>query len=106
MKVIMMVVNAKKLEQRVLTLESDNIMRVEKVIDAALEKTFDGQRATFDVPKEYTQLRDLTQKNILKKYRAAGWNVKYESSQRDGDYFEFVVKKKIVRNNIYSQYDR
>lgn len=29
---------------------------------------------------------------IIRMYRKAGWNVKYESDQRDGDYLEFTPR--------------
>ncbi|MFA6089429.1 MAG: hypothetical protein WC755_06200 [Candidatus Woesearchaeota archaeon] len=91
-----MVIDAKKLEERVLRNEADNFRTVEKSIDAALEKAFDGQRAVFDVPIGYNQLHTLTRKEMLNKYRNAGWDVKYESSQRDGDFLEFAIKKNYV----------
>jgi hypothetical protein len=41
---------------------------------------------------------NISMNEIMTKYRAAGWDVKYESDQREGDYLMF--------NNIRKSYDQ
>lgn len=94
-----MVLNANELETRVLQKESTKLHRTEKVLDEYLEQAFDGHRAIVGIPKEYYDLHELTRKDLLKKYENAGWNVKYQSDQRDGDFFEFTIRKTRTYNN-------
>ncbi len=39
-----------------------------------------------------------TQNYIIETYRNAGWHVKYESDQRDGDFLRFTPKKNYTKD--------
>jgi len=77
---------AKKMQERK---EAPAMRALEKAIDKALTEgnfTFAIEQGDYygrgGVDYDVAQV-------VMKKYRDAGWNVKYVSDQRDGDYLDF-----------------
>lgn len=68
-------------QTRELTREEKNLVKtLEKRIDEGLMQ----RRYTFDVP-----VSAKVREKIIDIYEKAGWQVKYESDQREGDYLQF-----------------
>jgi hypothetical protein len=75
--------------------EKAEARKLEKMIDAQLRKEYvPGERVCVDVGGYFgdSYLGERTVREIKRIYENAGWNVKYESDQRDGSWFEFTVR--------------
>ena len=71
--------------------------KIDKILVEAQER---GTSATVDAS---IFGNTATRTAVMDSYRKAGWNVKYSSDQRDGDYLSFSPKP--ARNHSTSQYD-
>lgn len=67
------------------------IGELEKKIDGALARSFDNTRERVCINVGYVDNRALQE--IKRMYGEAGWNVEYESDQRDGDFLAFIPKR-------------
>jgi len=66
------------------------IQALEKKIDVALAKDFVRHSNRVCITLNYSSQK--VRKEIERLYGEAGWDVKYASDQRDGDFFEFTSK--------------
>lgn len=68
------------------------VKSLEAKIDDAILMGFEGRgdRVIFGIPRG---VGSKVLKEITKIYSVAGWSVKYQSDQRDGDYLEFRPKR-------------
>jgi hypothetical protein len=85
-----MVVTPKQLEKMTKS-EETQLKTLEKKIDAKLRKHFvssTNNTIYLDISKEATYGTRVYSK-LIEMYEIAGWTVKYESNQRDGDYLVF-----------------
>lgn len=67
------------------------IRELEETIDKVLSEEFGKDRSSVFVNTKYLDGRVRTE--IKRMYGEAGWNVRFHSDQRDGDYAEFSPKK-------------
>ena len=86
-------------QTRELTNEEKNIVKtLEKRIDEGLMQ----RRYTFDA-KLFPSIN--VREKVIQIYEKAGWKVKYESDQREGDYLQFSEAPKRSRmEGYYSPY--
>jgi hypothetical protein len=76
--------------------------KLEEMVDNALiESMRSGSNQTTIDAKKFPS--DISRKEIMNKYMQAGWNVKYESDQRDGDYISFKNKETSTNEGFYDQ---
>ena len=73
-----MVVNPENLVQKIEHHEAQRIAAVEAYIDKTLETAFDGTKAIVPGDHGFRGMRDFVLKGLLDRYRAAGWNIKYQ----------------------------
>ncbi len=85
-----MVVGPKELKEIIETEDLPKMELLEKRIDACLKDTFTGQGGVYVGSQLFSDVRPLLINTVLDKYRAAGWDVKYEGGQRDGDCYIFT----------------
>ena len=65
-----------------------DMKKLEKIIDDTIISGIrSGQNAIYLDTKVFPNV--VVRKEIMNKYRTAGWDVKYESDQREGDYLIF-----------------
>jgi len=88
-----MVITPKQVEEKALKVSQVKLKALEKRIDEALLEDFsrgdrDGVCISLDVGKN-TPLYMV----LENKYNQAGWTLKYEYDQRDGDFVRFTVKR-------------
>jgi len=93
-----MVVNPENLVQKIEHHEAQRIAAVEAYIDKTLETAFDGTKAIVPGDHGFRGMRDFVLKGLLDRYRAAGWNIKYQSDQREGSWYEFTPIRRGSRN--------
>lgn len=68
--------------------DPQEMKKLEEMIDKELiESMKSGSYQTTIAANKFPN--DISRKEIMNKYMQAGWNVKYESDQRDGDYISF-----------------
>lgn len=65
------------------------LRELEKKIDAALIERNLGRDICIDVRDGGRNVNGIVLDSLLSAYRKAGWQVKYESDQRDGDFLRF-----------------
>ncbi len=70
----------------------ENIKSLEQRIDKALIDSLKNKESMNFSADLFPD--EITRKTIIDKYRDAGWNVKYITDQRDGNYLEFSIKDK------------
>jgi len=72
------------------------VKRLEQIIDMALAKQFrpgiEGYTACINLP-EGVEYGDKFYTELIRRYAEAGWQVKYESDQRDGDFLRFKARR-------------
>ena len=86
-----MVISPKDLTNNGNTQDKERIDELEKIIDKTLTQRFDGTSAQYTFPTDVTpRLR----RSVLKKYRAAGWDVKCTST----DEYVFQPKKPRIKD--------
>ena len=66
------------------------ISALEKKIDATLKKEFADEKTRVIVCTDYLDRR--TQVQLYQIYENAGWNVKYNTEQREGAWLEFTAR--------------
>jgi hypothetical protein len=79
--------------QQAMNLSGDERVKIrdlEKKIDKALTREFGKHSSSVYVSTEYMDGR--VRAEIERRYWEAGWNVTYESDQRDGDYLRFTAR--------------
>lgn len=64
---------------------------LEKTIDQTISSRFNQRDRRVCVDTGYVGNKALQE--IKQMYNEAGWNVKYQSDQRDGDFLEFTPKR-------------
>lgn len=107
------VIQAQELSEKIRKKESNLLKKAEESIDKVLLDEFDGT----DMCIGTTVMGDLRRNlrnELIDKYRNAGWSVKYESDQRDGDFYRFTPQNTKKTNDQYhglygfgtNQYDR
>ena len=86
-----MVIGPRELEERIRRQETDAIQQFETTIDRALMTTYQGQgrQVTVNMPRG-NQVRDFVLRQLLDRYRQAGWDVREQHDQRDGDFIQFT----------------
>ena len=88
-----MVVKPQQLTEKYRQKNATELARLERYIDRALVDNFvPGNTEGVCVDFEHG-LAQMTVREIQEKYRAAGWTVKYESDQRDGDFLRFTARR-------------
>lgn len=88
-----MVITPQQADERALKGAEANFKKLEKVIDAALTDDFrrdDSCGVCIDLD---ISSNDPVYGLIRKKYGEAGWNVTYQSDQRDGDFVRFTARR-------------
>jgi hypothetical protein len=84
---------ARKLAEEIYAPE---VKKLEEKIDEQLVKELtDYSERIIIRPSSHSN--PLVRKLVERKYSEAGWNVKYQSDQRDGDWWEFRPKKEGCR---------
>lgn len=68
--------------------EKEEVRRLEKSIDKRLMESDSEYGITVDIQST----RPKVYKELIRMYDLAGWKVRYQSDQRDGDYLLFEVK--------------
>jgi hypothetical protein len=80
-----------ELAKRITDTDRAKIRELERKIDSALVQDFGRQAGgRVIVSTDYLDLRIRSE--IEGMYSRAGWNIKYSSDQRDGDWFELTPK--------------
>ena len=101
-----MVVSPKKLDERVRQKVSQEADNLEKKIDEMLEKKIMSRgstNASIFINSSFGQATPYTVKLVMERYKAAGWDVKWHSDQRDGDYYEFNVSFNYQEGGAYDR---
>ena len=93
-----MVVNPKDLMKKLTTQDTQEVELLESKIDSFLQKEFNGVAAYFPLPDWNHRVKN----EIVKKYDAAGWNIRTHCDQRDGDYLIFEPQK-ISADDYYNK---
>lgn len=75
-----MAIHANQAVERVLAVNASTVARLEKEIDAAIEREFDGRRVMVNV-----EGGEVVLNAIREKYEAAGWNAKITHHPATGD---------------------
>ena len=88
-----MVIKPQELAEKYRQKNATELARLEHFIDKELVDNFvpgdrDGVCVSFE-----RGLAQMTVKEIRDRYQTAGWNVKYEHDQRDGDYLRFTARR-------------
>lgn len=95
-----MVIQSNELKTRVLENNIKVIQDLEKRIDSELEKNFvdESSKILVSLPSANSQPYDSGTSittpvinEIMKMYKQAGWNVKYNSDQREGNSLTFQI---------------
>ena len=91
--VIAMAITPQEVQKRTIT-SKRNLQELERRIDKALVEDFQdfGDREIWIDPSFFSEDHG-TQDYLVKRYEAAGWNVRYESDQREGDAYVFNSRK-------------
>ncbi len=102
-----MVVGPKELKRIIEQEDKPKIEQLEAKIDACLKEKFTGQGGVYVGSGLFSDIRPLLVETVLEKYRAAGWDVKYDSDQREGSWYTFTAKaslsgKEKVRQDFFS----
>lgn len=74
--------------------DQGRIKNMEAFLDAAIARAFNPTTrgdACVSIPRG-VQYGDKMYLELVRRYEAAGWKVKYEADQRDGDYLVFTPK--------------
>jgi len=76
--------------------EKAAIGQLERAIDKALREQFQDcpySAVTYSLPsRRDNEVTGRVRKEIIRMYEEAGWNVKYDSSQFDGEWLQFTPK--------------
>jgi hypothetical protein len=59
---------------------------LEDLFDRSLREEYSGKRLLVDVE---AGIHDKVKQEVARRYRLAGWKVKFDSNQRDGSWVEF-----------------
>ena len=94
-----MVIGPNELENKIKTIQSTLIKAAEESIDKYLELRYDGLSSVAIGVDSFKGMNRLTRESLIGKYRSAGWNVKYTSDQRDGDFYQFSKKSNQSHDN-------
>jgi hypothetical protein len=89
-----MVLTPTQANERALKSATSDFKKLEKIIDAALTEDFrrdDSCGVCIDLGISSS---DPVYTLIREKYKEAGWNVTYQSDQRDGDFVRFTARRK------------
>lgn len=62
-----------------------------RTLEGKIDDTLKDGNLKFEMPP---QTRERVLKEIMRKYRKAGWSVKYEPKMQGGDYLNFKERKK------------
>lgn len=75
----------------VTTIDEDLLTLAERDIDAALRRDFDNTAEVWvDIQRSWTP---RICRELVRRYTVAGWQVRWESDQRDGDALVFTAKE-------------
>ena len=85
-----MVVGSKELKEIIEKDDRPKMEQLEAKIDACLKDTFTGQGGVYVGSQLFSDVRPLLIDVVLNKYRAAGWSVKYDCDQREGNWYTFT----------------
>lgn len=79
---------AKKLNQQ----DLEQIAQLERTLDEAISKKFgrDGTQVAVSV----SYIDERIRRELTRRYAEAGWNVKYQEDQREGDWLIFTPRKR------------
>ena len=94
-----MVIGPNELEKKFKETQSTLVKAVETSIDKYLEQRYDGLSSVTIGVDSFKGMNRLTREALISKYRVAGWEVKYTSDQRDGDFYQF--NKKLTDHDQY-----
>lgn len=95
--------------------EKATISKLEKEIDKTISNEFQSQssRVIYPLPDNSgpydtgeSEISGRVIQAITKTYQEAGWNVKYENSQLDGERFEFTPAPANICDNKFYRYIR
>lgn len=88
-----MTINPTELEKKANEKTSSEIEMLEKIIDKALtEGVLRNGTINRPITLDYKLLENATEysrERIIHQYKLAGWDVKLQSDQRDGDWYTF-----------------
>ncbi|MDP1695881.1 MAG: hypothetical protein Q8L29_03140 [archaeon] len=84
-----MVVTPQQAKETLMRRNRTVLRELEKKIDAALTGGDTGRDICIDVRDVGRNINGTVLDSLLSAYRKAGWQVKYESDQRDGDFLRF-----------------
>ena len=88
------------------TPDEKTLQDLEAKIDSALAKQIEHTGTAMDLTIASSYFGSTLTKNILtERYEAAGWEVPYQSDQRDGDSYRFSDKKQSTKRS-QSYWDR
>jgi nicotinamidase/pyrazinamidase len=92
-----MVIKPQELAEKYRQKNATQLARLEHFIDKKLVENFvpeniDGVCIAFE-----RGLAQMTIREIQERYQAAGWTVKYESDQREGDYLRFTARRGVMK---------
>lgn len=90
-----MVITPQQANEKALRVNQRTLRAAEKTIDAALAEDF--KKGELDGVCIDAALLGANDGNVLavikERYGQAGWTVKYENDQREGDYLKFKAKR-------------
>lgn len=94
-----MVIKPEDLRKKVHEHDKDVIARLEAHIDELLEAQYSDKSKIVKFTLDFLEkdlleafLHERVRNELFRRYRQAGWNVKYEYDDRRGRYIEFVEK--------------
>jgi len=86
-----MVIKLEEALKKLTNNEQNELISLEKEIDKAITEDFDGNEIYLG-DFEYSSERVF--QKLKEKYREAGWTLKYESDQRDGDFLRITPRRR------------
>jgi len=92
-----MVLTPQQVRETILRNGLPKLKSLEKQIDEELLKRFESGQTDdvcIDMPGGISYNSPLCQA-LVQKYEQAGWNVKYESDQREGDFLRFTTRRSV-----------
>jgi len=89
-----MTITPQEAREQYMEANADLLKNLEAKIDRALAENPDKEYGVcISVPDELIHGYPIYEK-LEERYREAGWNMKYESDQRDGDFLRFTPRRK------------
>ena len=101
-----MVIRYDELENKIKDMDKTKVEALESKIDNALLDSYgNGSSVTIgitnlDLPRQYVM------NDLFSQYRQAGWEVKYNSDQRDGDYLSVQPVKSQANSSSEYYFNR